>query len=74
MTVADSPGASHTFWNPFSSFTGRVTELTRSRTYSWTTSLPARAPLLVTVARTRVAPSAVIVSWSSRTSLSEKVV
>ena len=39
---------------PFSSFIRRVTELTRSRIYIWTTSAPARLPVLVTSTRTRV--------------------
>ena len=32
-TVVDAPASSHTFTNPLSSLTGRVTELTRSRMY-----------------------------------------
>src|ERR1700741_2206452 len=55
-TAAVSPGARETRWKPFISFTGRVTELTRSRTYTCTTSAPARPPGLATVAKTRVDP------------------
>ncbi len=36
------PRLEEDFANPFNSFTGRVTELTRSRMYIWTTSAPAR--------------------------------
>ena len=53
-TVFVSPGSSTTFRKPLSSFTGRVTELTRSRMYICTTSVPARLPVFVTVAVTRV--------------------
>ena len=48
-TVRFSPFLSISFSKPFTSFTGRVTDPTRSRTYSCTTSSPSRAPLLVTV-------------------------
>ena len=73
-TVVDSPGSSDTFAKPLSSLTGRVTELTRSRTYIWTTSVPTRLPELTKVAVTRVASPRVIVDRSSLTSLTRNVV
>jgi len=51
-TVSISPGARDTCWNPFSSFTGRVTLPTRSCTYSCTVSVPSRSPVLLTTAET----------------------
>src|SRR6185503_1691466 len=47
-TVVVAPGCSVTRRNPLSSLTGRVIELTTSRTYSCTTSSPATAPVLRT--------------------------
>ena len=58
VTSLLSPGWSATFSKPFSSRTGRSTVLSLSPTYSCTTALPARSPVLVTVT------VAVRVSWS----------
>jgi len=44
---AVAPASTGTFANPRSSRTGRRTELSRSPTYSWTTSWPGRFPVLV---------------------------
>jgi hypothetical protein len=61
LTVFVSPGFSVTRSNPFSSLTGRVTELTTSRRYSCTTSSPARPPVLVTSTLTDCAsPSSLV--------------
>ncbi len=73
-TVAVWPGSRSIRRNPFNSFTGRVTELTRSRMYICTTSLPARVPVLVTSARASTFPSAAIRLLESRTLPTLKVV
>ena len=73
-TDVDSPAPSDTFANPFSSFTGRVTELTRSRIYICTTSVPERVPVFMSVAVTRVDSDRAIVARSSVTSLTANVV
>ena len=49
VTFCDSPGASATFAKALSSFAGRYTVDSTSLTYTCTTSLPARLPVLVTV-------------------------
>ena len=59
-TVVLSPGFRKTFLKPFSSLTGRVTELNRSRMYICTTSLPARLPVFFTSTSSRVEPSRLI--------------
>ena len=47
-TGRSSPGANSTLSNAWSCLTGVATELIRSRTYSCTTSLPARLPVFFT--------------------------
>ncbi len=66
-TVEDSPAASSTRANPASWRFGRATRATSSRTYSCTTSVPARAPVFVT--RSRMSnPSSVPAASSTRRS------
>ena len=65
-TVLLSPGRKLTRSKPFNSLTGRVTELTRSRMYIWTVSVPSRLPVFVTSASTRVEPRALIRFFVSR--------
>ena len=65
VTVLLCPGASETRSNPFSSLTGRVTELTRSLRYSWTISSPATLPVLVTVTLTAACPAGPIFSGAT---------
>ena len=62
------------FANPFSSLTGRVTELTRSRMYICTTYIPARLPVFVTSTLTAVAPSRPIRFFLRRRLLTANVV
>ena len=69
-----SPGASLIRLKPFSSFTGRVTELTLSRMYIWTTSSPATGPVFVTLTWTAVDSSRPITLFFRRSAPNSKVV
>ncbi len=64
--VRFSPGWSVIRAKPLSSFTGRVIELTKSRTYICTTSSPAREPVFVTSTTSRVDSSRAMIDFSSR--------
>lgn len=74
VTWRDWPGWSVTRSKPRSALTGRVTEATVSRTYSCTTSSPARRPTLRTVALTLTDPSAAIDPGVTARSLSANLV
>ena len=71
VTSFVSPGASFTFWKPFSSLTGRGREDFLSLMYSWTTSCPSRAPVFFTETFTVSVPSACMVLLLSLIHISE---
>ena len=48
LTSVDCPALMNTFSNPLSWILGTATEVTKSLTYTCTTSAPSRVPLLVT--------------------------